>query len=110
MATVMLMEWPGLAPEQYEQVMKNLDLDANPPEGGMLHVSGFEAGSLRVLDVWESEQAWDRFLNERIMPAVQQAGIETQPQVRLYPVHNVYLPGLDKVRDAGSSALPIAAP
>jgi hypothetical protein len=109
MATVMSMEWPGVAPEQYEQVMTILDLDANPPDGGVFHVSGFTGGSLRVLDVWESEQAWDRFLNERIMPAVEQAGIETQPQVEVYPAHNVYTPSIEELRRIGASSLPTAA-
>jgi hypothetical protein len=31
MATVMLMEWPGVTEEQYNRVMSGLGLDAKPP-------------------------------------------------------------------------------
>jgi len=54
MSTVMLMEWAGMTQEQYEQVLCNLDLDKNPPVGGIFHVASFTAGTLHVLDVWES--------------------------------------------------------
>ena len=40
MAVAMLLEWPGQTQEQYEQLMKQVALDADPPEGGLFHVAG----------------------------------------------------------------------
>ena len=34
MATMMLMEWPGITKEQYDRVMSALGFDKNPPKGG----------------------------------------------------------------------------
>ena len=42
-------------------------------------------------------------------PAVQRAGITTQPKVQFYPVHNIYVPNLEVIRKAGSSSMPSAA-
>jgi hypothetical protein len=41
MATVMLMEWPGVTTEQYNSVMGMLGLDAKLPVGALFHVAGF---------------------------------------------------------------------
>jgi len=109
MLTVMSMEWAGITQDQYNQVMRALDLDKNPPAGGIFHVAGFKGGTLQVLDVWESQQAFERFQKERLTAAVQKAGITTQPKVQFYPAHNIYVPNLDFVRKTGSTALPTAA-
>ena len=109
MSTVMSMEWAGVTQDQYNQVMRTLDLDKNPPAGGILHVAGFTAGMLRVLDIWESQQAFERFQKDRLIAAVQKAGISSQPKVQFYPVHNMYVPNLEAVRKACSTALPSVA-
>ena len=109
MSTVMFMEWAGVTQDQYNQVMRNLDLDKNPPAGGIFHVAGFTGGTLRVLDVWDSQQAFEKFQKDRITPAVQKAGITTQPKVQFYPVHNLYAPNIEAIRKAGSTSMPSAA-
>ena len=109
MSTVMLMEWTGVTQDQYNQVLRILDLDKNPPTGGIFHVAGFTAGTLHVLDVWESQQAFEKFQKDRLAAAVQKAGIASQPKVVFYPVHNIYVPNLEVIRKAGSKALPSVA-
>ena len=109
MSTVMSMEWAGVTQDQYNKVMRNLDLDKNPPTGGIFHVAGFTAGTLHVLDVWESQQAFEKFQKDRLVAAVQKAGITTQPKVQFYPVHNIYVPNLEVIRKAGSTSLPSVA-
>ena len=109
MSTVVLMEWASVKQDQYNQVMRTLDLDKNPPAGGIFHVAGFTAGTLHVLDVWESQQAFERFQKDRLPADLQKAGITSQPRVQFYPVHNIYVPNLEVIRKAGSTSLPSAA-
>jgi hypothetical protein len=109
MATAMLMEWAGVTQDQYDQVMRTLNLDKNPPAGGMFHVAGFTSGTLHVLDVWESQQAFEKFQKDRLAAAVQKAGITSQPKVQFYPVHNIYVPNLEFIRKTGSTSLPSVA-
>ena len=108
MATVMLMEWPDVKQEQYNRVMSNLGLDKNPPAGAIFHVAGFTAGGLRVLDIWDSQQAFERFQKDRLTAAVQKAGITGEPKVQFFPVHNLYTPNIETIRKAGASSLPSA--
>jgi hypothetical protein len=109
MSTVMLMEWAGITQDQYNQVIHNLDLDKSPPSGGIFHVAGFSGGTLRVLDIWESQQAFEKFQKDRLNAAVQKAGITSQPKVQFLPVHNIYATNLEFIRRAGKSAVPSAA-
>jgi hypothetical protein len=104
--TIMQMEWPGVTEQQYHDVFKALGLDHNPPTGGILHVAGFSGGTMRVLDVWESQTAFETFQRDRLMQAVQKAGIQTQPKVQFYPLHNIYAPNLEAIRRAGASSMP----
>jgi hypothetical protein len=98
MAVAMLLEWPGETQEQYERLMKLVALEANPPEGGLFHVAGPMPGGWRVVDIWESEEAFERFAGERLIPAVQQVGIPDMPDPEFYPIEGVWVSEWDMSR------------
>ncbi|MEU4350267.1 hypothetical protein [Streptomyces sp. NPDC023838] len=55
----------------------------------------FESGVLRVTDVWESQEDFERFFGERLAPAVEKAGIVGQPDIQLLPLHRRFVaPGV----------------
>ena len=58
----------------YDAIQERLDITNNPPEGGIFHSAGFdeEAGVFRVFDVWESREHAQRFIDQRLMPVVQE--------------------------------------
>jgi hypothetical protein len=92
MAVVMLMEWDGVTLEQYEAARKLVNWEGNPPEGGMFHVAAITDSGLRVTDLWQSAEAFQSFVEQRLMPGVQQIGIPGQPRVEIYPVHALFTP------------------
>jgi hypothetical protein len=98
--TVMQMRWAGVTPEQYEEARSRVNWEGDPADGGVLHVAGFDGDSLRVTDVWESPEHFQRFAEERLMPAVQEMGIEGEPEVSFYPVQNVWNPGVPQAPGA----------
>ncbi len=56
-------------PAFYQRILDGLG-DA-PPDGLIVHLALERAeGGLRYIDVWESEEAWDRFGEERLHPVV----------------------------------------
>lgn len=76
----------------YDRVQEALGTQDNPPAGGLVHTAGFDeqAGVFRIFDVWESEEAWNAFFNERLMPGVtplmEQGG--RPPETRAYELHD----------------------
>jgi hypothetical protein len=76
MATAYVIEIPGMTPEQSAAVLRELGLRDTPPAGQILHVEGpMEGGGTRVVDVWESQEVFDAFIREHLMPAFQRAGV-----------------------------------
>jgi hypothetical protein len=55
-----------------------------PVEGLLAHVTGQGETGFRVVDVWESEEAFNRF-GETLLPILKEIGVEGRPEV--YPAH-----------------------
>jgi hypothetical protein len=64
--------------EHYERVAGVLVEPA--PEGLVLHVAGPTDEGFRIIAVWESEEAWQRFRGERLLPAVAALGGPSRPE------------------------------
>ena len=91
MAVVIIAEIPGGTAEQDDQIQKDLNLNANPAPGAMFRVAGAIPGGWRIMSVWESEEAFDKFRRERLAPALQSAGRQ-MPDFEIWPVHSVRIP------------------
>jgi len=92
MRSVMVMKWDGVTQDQYETIRKLVKWDTNPAKGAVFHVAGFTKKGMRVTDIWESEEDFNNFIQNRIMPAVAQVGIQGEPKVKFYPVHTIFTP------------------
>jgi hypothetical protein len=92
MATVMLMHWPEVTKEQYEQVRREVNWEADVPKGAKFHVAWFGDDGFHVLDLWESPQDFENFAQQRLMAGVQRAGIQTQPRVQFGESIAVFAP------------------
>jgi len=57
----------------YERVSQAVGADENPPEGLIVHAAGEANGKWLSVDIWESQAAFERFRDERLMPAARQA-------------------------------------
>ena len=88
MAVAFLVDASGTTQERYDQVIETLQRAGITAQGRIFHVAGpMEGGGWRVVEVWESQEAVNKFFQE-LGPALQKAGIPaTQPQ--FWPVHNM---------------------
>ncbi len=73
MPVITLLEFAGVTEAQYEQVGEHLARLA-PPDGILYHACGPIAGGWRITDVWDSVDAWTRFLDERYLRAMRAHG------------------------------------
>lgn len=88
MAVAVLIEIPGVTAAQYDAVLPLVWPGGHMPRGALFHVAGADASTWRVVDLWESAEAWDTFARDVLAPAMRQAGVTAQPTVRVWPVHN----------------------
>jgi hypothetical protein len=54
--------------DSYERVAAAIGDE--PPDGLIVHVAGPTDSGFRVIEVWESKDAWERFRDERLRPVV----------------------------------------
>jgi heme-degrading monooxygenase HmoA len=90
MAVLMVMEVPGGTTDQYEKVNEIMGIagDEDAPDGLIQHLAAADDDGVVVVDVWESQEALDRFFDERLGAALQQAGLGSDSPPRFLPVHN----------------------
>ena len=89
MAFVYVQDLEGMQLADYDRVNEALKPDEDPPDGLILHTASGTDSGVRIVDVWESREAEERFRDGRLMPAVQQAGL--QPGSPNHPdVHEVH--------------------
>ena len=88
----MVHDSPGGTKEQYDEVASRLtdgkgfdSLDDWPGGGILFHVTGPTDNGWRVIDVWESEEAFAAF-GEVIGPILQEVGFPGEP--KLFEVYN----------------------
>src|SRR5712691_7076430 len=61
---------PEVTLEQVLAVSQELGTRANPPAGGISHAVIVDGGQVKVIDVWESQEALNTFIAERLTPAI----------------------------------------
>ena len=90
MPYVMNMKWDGVTPDQYDEACDVVQWETDAPPGGIFHVAWFEDGGLRVLDVWETPDQFQAFVDTRLGPGTAKVGIAGEPQVTFAPAHRVF--------------------
>lgn len=83
-------EMPGMTREQYDKVSDAMGVSsASDIDGLICHTACVTDGAMLISDVWESQDKFERFINERLMPAFQQVGIDaTGQEPKVNQVHN----------------------
>lgn len=90
MAVAIEMEFDGATLDQYDRVIElmNLEPGGAPPPGALFHWVTATDGGIKVVDVWESREAFDRFAEEQIGPHSATAGIDGPPRMTVHDVHS----------------------
>ncbi len=76
MAICLIFENPDQTQEQAEQVIAHVRGSGPvPPEGARLVFGGPADPGWRMISIWDSEDARERFFAERLMPAFREVGV-----------------------------------
>jgi hypothetical protein len=87
----------GVGTQLYDSVQSEMDIRSDPPPGLILHWAGDLDGKWTITNLWESRDAYERFREERLFPAIQKvSGMDPtagpQPTVTEHPVHDYLKP------------------
>jgi hypothetical protein len=91
MAVVIVNEIEGAGQEMYETVNPKVAPGGQLPEGCQIHIAGPTDNGWRVITVWDSEEQFQQFRDETLIPAIQESGFgdRVAPKITAKPVHNL---------------------
>ena len=89
------MDFNGTTLEQYDEIVKQMGFEAQGagPPGSLFHWVTKTDDGIRVTDVWETQEDFDKFAEEKIGPVTQAVGIEAKPEAQSFDVHNYLTAG-----------------
>ena len=76
MAVVIVNEIEGGSQDLYDQVNPKVMEGGALPDGCQAHIAGPIENGWRVITVWDSEEQFQQFRDEKLIPALREAGSE----------------------------------
>jgi hypothetical protein len=95
MAIGLRLKITGGTQEQYDALHAQMGIDGDPPEGLIFHAAGPIDEGWGIIDFWESREHFDRFRENRLMPAFGELGDrapDSPPDIKEFPVHHFTKP------------------
>jgi hypothetical protein len=99
MAILCIFTGKGFTKQMYDQIRKEIDWEHNHPTGEIFHSVGFDkSGDIHVTDIWESEQHFNNFFDNKLKPALDKINAPV-PIGGVYPIYNInFFQGLEPYR------------
>jgi len=91
MAVILEVVFQGLSPQQYDQLKEKVGWVESPPAGGISHFAWWEGNDCHGIDVWESEEAWAAFGQDRMGPAAAELGISMEAAPLFHEAHEILI-------------------
>lgn len=89
MAILMIQDASAESLASYDQIIAWLEAEGHGhPPGRLSHTAARKGDGYLVADVWESQEALDRFFRETLGPLFVRAGTSGGGYPDIYPVHN----------------------
>lgn len=89
MAVMVLFRSAKVDKALYDAIMQAVDLERDPPPGGLTHACSFDSDGVLVVDVWETREQFQAFLETRLAPVFARLKVEVDPPVVL-DTHSLY--------------------
>jgi hypothetical protein len=88
MAVAVIIDIPEGTAEKYEHVIASLYPDGKLPDGWQLHLAGPSETGWLVVNVVPSQEGFEEFAREQLLPATQQVG-DPIPELTFFPVYKL---------------------
>ncbi|MEY2566775.1 MAG: hypothetical protein QOE35_1304 [Actinomycetota bacterium] len=96
MAVAVQMDFDGGTTAQYDEICQKMGLTPKGPgpAGAISHFATATDAGLRVIDVWETKEQYEKFAQDQIGPISQEVGMPGPPEVQFFEVHNYFTPSV----------------
>jgi len=87
----------GLTPEEYRAVLDEMGVENRPAAGILLHLTTMTDFGYRIVEVWDSKEGFEEFLEKRLAPASKAIGLDRKTDISITPLHNFFAPRLEEL-------------
>jgi hypothetical protein len=91
MTVVVVNEIVGGDQDFYDRVNPKVLPGGQLPDGCQIHIAGPVDNGWRVITVWDSEEQFQEFRNEKLIPTIREVGDEDRvaPNIKTSPVYRL---------------------
>jgi hypothetical protein len=93
----------GLTANEYRALLDKMGVETIPAANIFLHVTTTIDGGYRVIEIWDSKEAFEEFLQKRLAPANEALEINRKANITVMPLHNFFAPRLEELPGIVSS-------
>jgi hypothetical protein len=97
MLFVTTLDVTGLTPEEYRAVLDEMGVEVRPAAGIFLHLTTTTDFGYRIVEVWDSKEGFQEFLEKRLDPASKAIGLNRKTDISITPLHNFFGPRLKEL-------------
>jgi len=97
MTVVTTLDITDLTPGEYRAVLDELGVETRPEGGIYLHLTTPTDFGYRIVEIWDEKAGFDRFVEQRLVPAAQKVGQDRETKITVTPLHNVFAPRLEEL-------------
>ena len=84
-------EGKGWTPEQYDALIAKMELGGRSAPGVLFHWAAATPDGIHAVDVYDSKEAADRLVQEKVGPAAAALGLPL-PEISEYEIHAILTP------------------
>jgi hypothetical protein len=103
MTVVTTLDITDLTPTEYRAVLDELGVETRPEGGIYLHLTTPTDFGFRIIEIWDEQAGFERFLEQRLAPATKAVGMDRETQITVTPLHNLFAPRIDELPGLAAS-------
>ena len=90
MAVAVQLDFHGATLQQYDEINEMIGSlpGGPPPQDELFHWAAATEDGFRVIDVWVSKEAFEKFERETLRSVYEEVGIPHPPQIQFFDIHN----------------------
>lgn len=87
----------GQTPEEYRAILDELGVELRPAAGIYLHLTASTDFGYRIIEIWDSKEGFEQFIEHRLAPAAKKLGMNRKTEITVVPLHNLFAPRLQEL-------------
>jgi hypothetical protein len=82
---------------EYRAVLDRMGVEERPEPGIYLHITAQTDFGYRIIEIWDHQEGFEEFAQRRMLPALQDLGIDRKSEITVKPLHNLFTPRLSEL-------------